>query len=151
MRNEQNGFAGRYRRLYKIWHSMKDRCNNKNNNQYHRYGGRGISICQEWGSTLQPFVEWALQNGYQDNLTIDRIDVNGNYEPSNCRWATKKQQERNRRDNVLYEHNGEKHCLPEWAQISGISRNALVMRVTKMNWPMERALTQPVQIKVRRK
>ena len=106
-------------RLYNVYANMKSRCCNPNNNRYDSYGGRGIAICKEWLDDFQNFYDWSMQNGYADNLTIDRIDVNGNYEPSNCRWVTMESQSNNQRKTIWVEICGEKKSLKQWTDFMG--------------------------------
>lgn len=101
-------------RQYNIWQGMKSRCFQPTNKDYKNYGGRGITVCNEWKDNFMAFYEWSIANGYSDNLTIDRIDTNGNYEPSNCRWVDIKTQERNRRNNLYIT---ETKSLSEWCEI----------------------------------
>ena len=127
-------------RLYNSWRAMKARCGNPNDKSYPYYGGRGISVCEEWAG-FQQFMEWAIVSGYHDGLTIDRIDVNGNYCPGNCRWATRMEQVNNARSNRHIEFNGETHTIGEWALITGINHFTLRNRLTYYGWSAERALT----------
>lgn len=110
----------RHTRLSGIWRGIKTRCNNPNHRSYKNYGARGIKICDEWKEFL-PFYEWAMANGYEEHLTIDRIDVNGDYEPSNCRWVTMQTQLNNTRVNRYVTICGETHTMSEWARKFGIS------------------------------
>lgn len=103
-------------RLHKIWIDMKSRCYNQNSKPYQNYGARGIKICDEWLNSFDNFRDWSINNGYSDGLTIDRINVNGNYEPINCRWATKKEQENNRRNNVYDYYDGELITLSQFSE-----------------------------------
>ncbi len=131
----------RYSRLYNIWCGMKARCLNENNPSFRFYGGRGIRLCHEW-KDYSRFKKWAIDNGYTDDLTLDRMDVNGNYEPDNCRWATWKEQQNNRRNNHFIELNGEVHTLQEWAAMLGINHSTLLERIEKWG-NIEEALTIP--------
>lgn len=109
---------------YPSWHSMMDRCENPNVQNYGLYGGRGIRVCDEWHD-IQEFEKWAEQTGYEPGLTLDRIDVNGDYCPNNCRWATRKEQANNRRNTIYITFLGETHTLSEWAEILGVNRSTL--------------------------
>lgn len=131
-------------RLHNIWIQMRSRCDKPFNQAYGAYGGRGISVCAEWQS-FDNFFNWSIKNGYAEDLSIDRVDVNGNYEPGNCRWATRKQQCRNTRSNRLITYCGETHCVAEWAEITGIQRDVLTARVGKLHWDTCRALTTPTK------
>lgn len=128
------------RAIHQAWRNMIWRCYRKEHSSYQYYGGRDIKVCEEW-QTFKPFYEWALSNGYQKNLTLDRIDVNGNYEPSNCRWVTLKEQANNRRTNRLITYNGETKTASEWAMLLGISHQALDYRLNSKYWTLEEALT----------
>ena len=134
-------------RIFKIWFKMIQRCNNPNLKKYELWGGRGIKVCKEWEEDFLNFYNWAISNGYKDNLSIDRIDNNGNYEPLNCRWATAKEQARNTRTNVNLIYNGETHCISEWAEITGIKVGTIRYRIRVAKWSVEEALTIPVGCK----
>lgn len=135
-------------RLYREYLSMKDRCYREKCKDYPDYGGRGITICEEWRESFEAFRDWALANGYRDDLTIERKDVNGNYCPDNCKWATAIEQARNKRNNHILEFQGEQHTLTEWAQIIGIKRGTLARRIS-LGWPIDRAITEPVKERCR--
>ena len=116
-------------RLYGIWCAMKSRCTNENNAAYKDYGGRGITVCDEWMHNYDAFKSWAIGNGYSDNLTIDRIDNDKSYSPSNCRWVDGVAQANNRRSNRLLTLNGETHNVTEWASILGVSPKTIFNRI----------------------
>ena len=115
-------------RVYKIWSNMIQRCTNEKNTHFSYYGGKGIKICEEWKSSKN-FVKWSYENGYQEHLTIDRINSNGNYEPSNCRWITRKEQSQNLKNNRNIEIKGVCKSVSQWAEYSGINKNTLTKRL----------------------
>ena len=130
-------------RLYHIWRTMKARCVDPNSHKYHAYGGRGITICEEWLNSFEAFYDWAMSNGYRENLSIDRINNDGSYCPENCRWATAKEQANNTRNNRLLIYNGESHTISEWADITGISAKAIYRRLGR-GWNAAKTLTTPL-------
>lgn len=126
-------------RLYRIWNSMKQRCANPNTISYKYYGAKGIAVCEEWESSFQAFYNWAMSHGYADNLSIDRIDANGNYCPENCRWATNVEQQNHTSYNRLYTYKGETLNVMQWAKKLGMSANMLYKRLLR-GWDIDRAL-----------
>jgi len=135
----KHGFKGT--RLYNIWKGIKKRCHNPNSSIFKNYGGRGIDVCQEWGEFV-PFKEWALANGYKDNLSLDRINTNGNYEPDNCRWADSRTQNNNRINNRCFVIDGKKLTLAQIARLYNISYSTLNSRINRLNWSIEKAINQ---------
>lgn len=127
--------------LYRKWNAMRARCNNPKSSRYKEYGGRGISICDRW-KTLHAFID-DMGPTYFSGAEIDRKDVNGNYEPSNCRWLTHVEQASNKRSNVLIEWRGKNQCITHWANELGIPMQALRMRLSRYGWSVERAFTTP--------
>lgn len=133
---------GQCPRLYKVWAGMKARCGNPRSPAYHRYGGRGIRVCEEW-QDFAVFHAWAIANGYEPGLSIDRTDNDGPYSPENCRWVTAREQSYNTSRNHYLTHNGRRQTVREWARELGMRPNTLLMRL-RIGWPVERALTTPV-------
>ena len=129
-------------RLFNIWASMKQRCSDKNSNNYKNYGAKGVKVCDEWQNNFVAFSNWAKANGYNDKLTIDRIDNKKGYEPSNCRWVDMKTQQRNRSNNHLVTINGETKCVAEWCLIYPISPSAVWKRTDK-GMDIVTAITKP--------
>lgn len=115
--------------LYGRWNMIKQRCNNATNNKFHVYGGRGISICPEW-EDFHNFEKWALKNGFKGHLTIDRIDTNGNYEPSNCRWVDQRVQQNNRRNNRMIVYKNKEYTLSELSRMAGLDSETLAVRLS---------------------
>lgn len=126
-------------RRFNIWQSMRARCYNPNDNNYKNYGGRGIGICDEWKDDFVSFYNWSNENGYSDDLTIDRIDVNGDYCPENCRWADKKTQARNKRTTRYLEYEGKILPICEISEITGIAPSTITQRIDKGGWDIYRA------------
>ena len=137
-------------RLYNVWCSMKSRCYYKNQKCYKNYGGRGINVCDEWKNNFKNFYNWAMKNGYKENAeygecTLDRIDVNKDYCPLNCRWVDMKTQQNNRRNNKLITYNKLTKNLTQWSKELNISKQTLFDRIYKAKWSIEKALFTPTK------
>lgn len=140
-------------RLRRIYHGMKDRCFSDKNQNYKYYGGRGITVCQEWLDDREAFITWALENGYRNDLSIDRIDVNGNYEPGNCRWATDAEQRANQRPrtapykrHIMFTIDGVTRSAIEWCEEYGVTMPFVMYRIRKNGMSPLEALTVPKRI-----
>ena len=137
------------RRLYEVYMAVVARTENPNNYEYKNYGARGIKLCDEWRGELgfDAFAEWAYSTGYDSKAprgecTLDRIDVDGNYSPDNCRWITNKEQQSNRRDNVWITYNGETHTMKQWSEILDIPYKFLLWRISSKNNYCKRTLQE---------
>lgn len=146
IKNKQNCKTGglRHHRLHSIWRGMLNRCYNNNQPNYINYGGRGIKICEEWKNNFLSFYNWSINNGYDDELSIDRIDNDKDYSPENCKWSTKRTQLANRRNSLIITAFGETKSADDWSldERCKCSYNALWYRITK-GWNHEKALTKP--------
>lgn len=144
--NLRHGYCGT--RLYRTWKGIRQRCNaNENDKNFKWYSSKGIKVCNEWND-FETFKNWAFENGYNDSLTIDRIDVNGDYEPSNCRWATYKEQANNKSNNVFYSAYGETHNIEDWCKITGLARCTIYVRLRKFHGDFEKAISTKPRKKV---
>ena len=132
---------GGYTRLGRIHHNMKTRCTNPNYDKYQYYGGKGISVCDEWMKSYDAFEEWALSHGYNDTLTLERVDTNGNYCPENCKWASIKEQANNRSTNHFLTYNGKTQTIQQWSEDTGLSASCITQRI-KAGWDTDRILTE---------
>ncbi|WP_394898653.1 hypothetical protein [Enterococcus gallinarum] len=138
----KHGFA-RKERLYTIWVGMKQRCRDSNSKDYPKYGGRGIKVCKEWKDDYLSFRNWSLANNYSDNKSIDRINVDGDYEPSNCRWETELAQQNNKTNNHIIFYDNQKKTAAEWARELGLSLITFNTRLSR-GWSIEKIMTTPV-------
>ena len=132
--------SGRRERLYYIWRGMKERCHNPHNKDYGSYGAKGVRVCDEWWNDYIAFREWAIENGYANNLTIDRVNPRGDYEPTNCRWLSASLQNRNKRNTVKIELNGESIPLVEVCEQRGLKYVSVYARIFRRGVPPEQAL-----------
>ncbi len=128
--------------LQHTWADIKGRCTCKTNKSYPYYGGRGITLCDEWYDNCKNFIEWGTSHGWEPGLTIERIDVDGPYSPDNCKWATRFEQANNMRSNHLLTYNGKTQNIAQWARELGVSDKMLRARI-KNGWSVERTLTEP--------
>ena len=144
-----------FERLYFVWNDIKSRCNNPNDISYKHYGARGIKVCEEWEKDYTAFKSWAILNGYNKNAkrgecSIDRIDVNGNYSPENCRWISSKEQCNNKTNTIFIEIGGIRKTTSEWAELTGLRRDLIYSRY-KRGWKGEEIISKPDQHRARKR
>lgn len=140
-RNHKHGYAGT--RIYKIWQGMWKRCTNPSDRNFHSYGGRGVSVCDRWKSFEAFHAD--MSASYAEDLTLDRINSDGNYEPANCRWATQTEQQRNRTNNRHITYEGSTKTFAEWCEQLGLPYKPILQRLLA-GWSVERAFTTPLRI-----
>lgn len=128
-------------RLYIVWCNMRHRCYNPKNDMYSNYGGRGIVVCDEWKKSFETFLDWAKKSGYSDGLSLERNDVNGNYEPDNCKWIALNEQSLNKRTSHRITAFGETKTIKEWSDSSGIKYDTIERRINLYGWTAEEAVT----------
>ena len=143
IQKEKTKFFARIRNVINL---IKERCYNKKIDCYKYYGGRGIKVCDEWLSNSNDFIQWALDNGYKEGLEIDRIDVNGNYCPENCRWVDKYVQANNKRNNIKIEYNGELKNLREWCRYLGLPYRKTHKRLCMYKWSVEKCFDEKERV-----
>ena len=136
--------------LYKTWQNMKNRCYLTTHPSYKGYGARGITVCEDWRVDFVTFYEWSISNGWGEGLSIDRIDVNGNYEPSNCRWVDDSVQANNKRKTLKFNYNGQLRTITELAEIANMPRYNIYNRLIRYGWSVERTMSTPIQSKERK-
>lgn len=135
--------------LYYTYNNMKCRCYKKGSPAYKNYGGRGITICKSWLNSFPNFLNWAISSGWNKSLSLERIDNNKGYSPSNCKWATRYEQSRNNRRNKLITFNGKTLCSVDWSKETGINRRTITSRI-EAGWPLDQVLTKrPISFKRR--
>lgn len=127
-------------RLYNIWAGMKSRCYNENDCSYKNYGSRGIKVCQEWYNSYETFRDWAFNNGYNNKLSIDRINNNGNYSPENCRWTTNKEQSNNTSRTIILKYNGNKYSVKELAELLKLNYKKFLYGIHKTNGDIQKSI-----------
>lgn len=126
-------------KMYIVWQNMRARCNNKNNHRYNNYGGRGIMVCEKWQKSFLGFYK-DMKEGYSESLSLDRINVNGNYKKSNCKWSTDIEQASNRQNTVYLTIGGETKLIRDWCKISGVGYNTVKQRINSYKWDIEEAV-----------
>lgn len=136
----RHGMGNGDNRLYGIWRNIKSHCYNPNDRAYARYGAKGITMCDEWRTDFMAFHTWSMTHGYEDTLTMDRIDLTKGYGPDNCRWVTRRQQANNTSRNRIYEYDGKRMTVAQWAEHTGIRYHTLIARLNS-GYPPEIAFT----------